>query len=72
MKQEAYASLVALAAAGELKVEFEAIELERVAEAWERLAAGRGILNVAKELGAGTSTVQRIKRAMTQASTHAA
>jgi NADPH2:quinone reductase len=40
VKQEAYASLVALAAAGELKVEFEAIELERVAEAWERLAAG--------------------------------
>jgi NADPH:quinone reductase-like Zn-dependent oxidoreductase len=40
VKQEAYASLLALVAAGELKVEFEAIELERVAEAWERLEAG--------------------------------
>jgi NADPH2:quinone reductase len=40
VKQAAYARLSALAASGELKVEFEAIELERVTEAWERLAAG--------------------------------
>jgi len=40
VKREAYASLSALAASGELKIETERIELERVGEAWERLAAG--------------------------------
>jgi NADPH:quinone reductase-like Zn-dependent oxidoreductase len=40
VKRDAYASLSALAASGELKVESESIELERVAEAWERLQAG--------------------------------
>jgi NADPH:quinone reductase-like Zn-dependent oxidoreductase len=40
VKREAYASLSALAAAGELKVETEPIALEHVAEAWQRLAAG--------------------------------
>jgi NADPH2:quinone reductase len=40
VKHEAYASLSALAASGELKVETERIELERVADAWERMAAG--------------------------------
>ncbi|MEA2334639.1 MAG: hypothetical protein QOG40_1129 [Solirubrobacteraceae bacterium] len=40
VKREAYAGLSALAASGELKVETERVELERVAEAWERLAAG--------------------------------
>ena len=40
VKREAYASLSALAASGELKIETEPIELERVGEAWERLVAG--------------------------------
>jgi NADPH2:quinone reductase len=40
VKREAYASLSALAASGELEIETERIELERVGEAWERLAAG--------------------------------
>jgi NADPH:quinone reductase-like Zn-dependent oxidoreductase len=40
VKREAYASLSALAASGELKVEAESIALERVGEAWERLGAG--------------------------------
>ncbi|MHB8235809.1 MAG: zinc-binding dehydrogenase, partial [Solirubrobacteraceae bacterium] len=40
VKREAYASLSALAATGELKVESEAFELERVGEAWERLQSG--------------------------------
>jgi NADPH2:quinone reductase len=40
VKREAYASLSALAATGELSVETEPIELERVQEAWERLQAG--------------------------------
>jgi len=30
----------------------------------ERLAVGTGILRVAKELGVGTGTVHRVKRAM--------
>lgn len=33
----------------------------------ERLAAGTGMLKVARELGIGTGTVQRVRRAMTQA-----
>ena len=40
VKRDAYASLSALAASGELKVESEPIELERVGEAWQRLQAG--------------------------------
>jgi len=40
VKREAYASLSALAASDELKIEAEPIELERVGEAWRRLAAG--------------------------------
>jgi NADPH:quinone reductase-like Zn-dependent oxidoreductase len=40
IKRDAYASLSALAASGELEVESEPIELERVGEAWERLQAG--------------------------------
>ncbi len=40
VKRDAYASLSALAASGELKVDSEPIELERVGEAWERLQAG--------------------------------
>jgi NADPH:quinone reductase-like Zn-dependent oxidoreductase len=40
VKRDAYARLSALAASGELKVESESIELERVGEAWERLQAG--------------------------------
>jgi NADPH:quinone reductase-like Zn-dependent oxidoreductase len=40
VKREAYASLSALAASGELEIETERIELQRVGEAWERLAAG--------------------------------
>jgi NADPH2:quinone reductase len=40
VKREAYASLSALAATGELKVESEPFELERVGEAWERLQSG--------------------------------
>lgn len=40
VKREAYASLCALAAAGELKVASDRIELEGVQRAWERLQAG--------------------------------
>jgi NADPH:quinone reductase-like Zn-dependent oxidoreductase len=40
VKREAYASLSALAASGELQVETEPIALEQVAEAWQRLEAG--------------------------------
>jgi NADPH:quinone reductase-like Zn-dependent oxidoreductase len=40
VKREAYRRLAEAAAAGELHVQSESIELERVAEAWERLAAG--------------------------------
>jgi NADPH:quinone reductase-like Zn-dependent oxidoreductase len=40
VKCDAYASLSALAATGELKVESEPIELERVGEAWQRMQAG--------------------------------
>jgi NADPH:quinone reductase-like Zn-dependent oxidoreductase len=40
VKRDAYASLSALAAAGELRIETERIELERVHDAWERLQAG--------------------------------
>jgi NADPH:quinone reductase-like Zn-dependent oxidoreductase len=40
VKRDAYASLSALAASGELIVEAEPIELERVDEAWQRLQAG--------------------------------
>jgi NADPH2:quinone reductase len=40
VKRAAYASLSALAASGKLKIEVERFELERVAEAWERLQAG--------------------------------
>jgi NADPH:quinone reductase-like Zn-dependent oxidoreductase len=39
-KRDAYTRLSALAASGELKVEVEPIELERVQQAWERLQAG--------------------------------
>ncbi len=40
VKRESYARLSALAASGELSVESEPIELERVEEAWQRLAGG--------------------------------
>jgi NADPH2:quinone reductase len=40
VKRDAYESLSALAASGELKIEAEPIELEHVGEAWERLARG--------------------------------
>lgn len=40
VKRAAYASLSALAASGELEIETERIELERVQQAWERLQAG--------------------------------
>lgn len=40
VKRQAYASLSALVASGELKIETEPIELERVQEAWGRLQAG--------------------------------
>jgi NADPH2:quinone reductase len=40
VKRDAYASLSALAATDELKVESEPIELERVGEAWQRMQAG--------------------------------
>jgi NADPH:quinone reductase-like Zn-dependent oxidoreductase len=40
VKHDAYASLAAAAAAGELRVASEPLSLERVREAWERLAAG--------------------------------
>ncbi len=40
VKRAAYASLSALAASGELKVQSESIELELVQQAWERLQAG--------------------------------
>jgi NADPH:quinone reductase-like Zn-dependent oxidoreductase len=40
VKREAYLQMAQAAVRGELTVETEAIALERVAEAWERLAAG--------------------------------
>ncbi len=40
VKRDAYARLTELAAAGELRIEFEPFELERVQEAWELLAEG--------------------------------
>ena len=40
VKREAYISLTAAAAAGELAVEVDPLPLEQVAEAWRRLAAG--------------------------------
>lgn len=40
VKREAYMSLTAAAAAGELAVEVEELGLDQVAEAWRRLAAG--------------------------------
>jgi len=40
VKREAYMSLIAAAAAGELAVEVDPLGLEQVAEAWRRLAAG--------------------------------
>jgi NADPH:quinone reductase-like Zn-dependent oxidoreductase len=40
VKHDAYARLTELAAAGQLRIEFEPFELERVREAWERLARG--------------------------------
>lgn len=40
VKREAYARLAGLAGSGALRVETEPIELEHVAEAWERLGAG--------------------------------
>ena len=40
VKRDAYASMSAQAASGELKIESEPVELERVGEAWERLQAG--------------------------------
>jgi NADPH2:quinone reductase len=40
VKREAYRRLAEAAAGGQLRVESEPFELERVAEAWERLAAG--------------------------------
>ena len=64
VKREAYASLSALAASGELKVETEPIELERVAQAWERLAAGshRKIVLVAPAQIAGCDSGLRFAR----------
>jgi NADPH2:quinone reductase len=40
VKREAYRRLAEAAAAGRLSVQSEPFELERVAEAWDRLAAG--------------------------------
>jgi D-arabinose 1-dehydrogenase-like Zn-dependent alcohol dehydrogenase len=40
VKREAYERMIVAALAGELTVEVEAMALEQVAAAWDRLAAG--------------------------------
>jgi NADPH2:quinone reductase len=40
VKREAYMRLAGLAGGGELRVEVQPYELERVAEAWEQVVAG--------------------------------